>query len=501
MRYFIIQSDKDVEKVIDFLIKNIGLPSIHQRMNIYPANNQNNDSQIQILDNQVYFQESKRSKFINIKNKNLKSFFRYIARNDEYFFINDICLLQFSNCNILFDTYHGNIISTEDEKLIESIKQNFNFLFYENISEHKPISQLKKEKIFDSLENLNSKIKEYAIKTGLDIRSASPSMRIRLSNLSNNYSHIEKYYRLVMKDDLLSLESKENCNTNFKNMSIIIPIYNQDVTYTLLSIQGQNLSKEDKLKIQVILIDDGSQQNNIEQILKLKDTYDFKINIISFPENQGLSNARNVGFALAKYDIILFMDSDIVLSKNYLRDINTRLQIIPNGLFVAMRKNIESDSSILNKQSLINGVEKCNDFDDSRIITNRKDYHIGWDIAYNDDKIMILDDSNYFKQLGFGAKIGIYDLPAVVAGHNMAISRQLIKKFPIFSNQFEGWGMEDTYFASLVISNGCFVIPLLSSCVYHINHPPRSGNLEQKIKEARKNYELYNKLLDEKWEE
>ena len=348
---------------------------------------------------------------------------------------------------------------------------------------------------------MNSKIKEYAIKTGLDIRSASPSMRIRLSNLSNNYSHIEKYYRLVMKDDLLSLESKENYNTNFKNMSIIIPIYNQDVTYTLLSIQGQNLSKEDKLKIQVILIDDGSQQNNIEQISKLKDTFDFKIDIISFSENQGLSNARNVGFALAKYDIILFMDSDIVLSKDYLRDINTRLQIIPNGLFVAMRKNIEIDSSILNKQHLINGVEKCNDFDDSRIITNRKDYHIGWDIAFNDDKIMILDDSNYFKQLGFGAKIGIYDLPAVVAGHNMAISRWLVKKFPVFSNQFEGWGMEDTYFASRVISNGCFVIPLLSSCVYHINHPPRSGNLEQKIKEARKNYELYNKLLDEKWEE
>lgn len=110
-----------------------------------------------------------------------------------------------------------------------------------------------------------------------------------------------------------------------------------------------------------------------------------------------------------------------------------------------------------------------------------------------------MDDTNNFKELGFGAHIGIYNLSTVVTGHNMAINRSMLMKYPAFSNKFNGWGMKDSFFASSLISNGCFVIPVLSSCVYHINHLPRSGSMEQKSKEAAKNFELYNQMLDEEW--
>lgn len=60
--------------------------------------------------------------------------------------------------------------------------------------------------------------------------------------------------------------------------------------------------------------------------------------------------------------------------------------------------------------------------------------------------------------------------------------------------------MEDAYFSSKLISEGCYVIPVLSSCVYHINHPPRSGSIEQKKKEALINYNIYNDLLNKPWE-
>ena len=103
------------------------------------------------------------------------------------------------------------------------------------------------------------------------------------------------------------------------------------------------------------------------------------------------------------------------------------------------------------------------------------------------------------KAIGFGAHIGIYNLSTVVTGHNMAINRSMLMKYPAFSNKFNGWGMKDSFFASSLISNGCFVIPVLSSCVYHINHLPRSGSMEQKSKEAAKNFELYNQMLDEEW--
>ena len=164
-----------------------------------------------------------------------------------------------------------------------------------------------------------------------------------------------------------------------------------------------------------------------------------------------------------------------------------------------MRKNIDKTSSLLTKKSLLDGIEHSLNLDDSRVITTRKEYHIGWDKIIKNEKIAILDDTNNFKELGFGAHIGIYNLSTVVTGHNMAINRSMLMKYPAFSNKFNGWGMEDSFFASSLISNGCFVIPVLSSCVYHINHLPRSGSMEQKSKEAAKNFELYNQMLDEEW--
>ena len=88
----------------------------------------------------------------------------------------------------------------------------------------------------------------------------------------------------------------------------------------------------------------------------------------------------------------------------------------------------------------------------------------------------------------------------MVAGHNMALNRSAIKTSLPFSSEFKGWGMEDAYFSAKLVSDGCYVIPVLSSCVYHINHPPRSGSLEQKNKEALNNYNTYNDLLNQLWE-
>ena len=147
-----------------------------------------------------------------------------------------------------------------------------------------------------------------------------------------------------------------------------------------------------------------------------------------------------------------------------------------------MRKNIEANSDILKITNLINGIDSCTDFDDSRVITCGKEYHIGCDKAYLNEEFSILDDTDYFKELSFGSQIGIYNIATVVTGHNIALNKPFIKSNPPFSAEFKGWGMEDAYFSAKLISEGCYVIPVLSSCVYHINHQPRSGSLEKKEK-------------------
>lgn len=502
MKYFILETEENLNEVIEYLVGEVGFPSIQRRLNMYPEDDKG--TQVQAVNSRVFFRDHAQGKFVHVKNKNLKHLFAHIDEtNKKGYIINDIVLLEFPCANILFDTFHGNLLSTEDDEFAEVFRNKFPKLeMYTNINEHTAlVTDYEPEHIFDEVGNLNTKIKNYSNKTGLDIRSASGSVRLRLSNLSNDYSHIETYYKLLTHNDLLSFTSEPIYADKFQPMSIIIPVYNQNVVPTLLAIQGQNLAKEQKEKIQVILVDDGSTESVVDTIKDVREKLDYELNVITFDKNRGLSTGRNAGFSLAKHDLILFIDSDIILSKNYLYDINMRLQIVPNAIFVAMRKNIERDSDILREENLLKGTEPCFDFDDSRVTTHSKSYHIGWDKAFIGENVSVLDDTNYFKQLGFGSKVGIYDLSTVVTGHNMAINRSMIYKYPVFSTRFKGWGMEDSYFASTLISNGCFVIPVMSSCVYHINHIPHSGSMEQKAKEAAANYELYNQMLDEKWEE
>ena len=252
-------------------------------------------------------------------------------------------------------------------------------------------------------------------------------------------------------------------------------------------------------KIQVIIINDGSENNVVEEISTVRDKLDYDLDVVNLEHNMGLSNARNIGYAISKYDQILFMDSDIVLSKNYIYDMSVRLQLVPNAVFICMRKNIDKTSPILSEESLLNGVDECFDLDDSRIVTKGKNYHIGCDSSYINEEISILDDTDNFKELGYGSQIGIYNISTVVTGHNIAVNKQLIKSAQPFNSSFKGWGMEDAYFASKLVAEGCFVIPVLSSCVYHIDHPPRSGSAEKKQEEAFKNYTLYNELLNQGW--
>lgn len=496
MKYLVINNEKKTKKIISYLIEKESLPKIQSRLDIFE---ENGTFRIEILNNKISYRKNDRLKTVFVRNKNLKYFFKSLDNTKKYY-INDISVLRFNSCSLLFDTYHGTIISSDNEDIINKLQKKFDLLLYNNINDHKFNTFPKSQYLFDEIGNLNIKIKNYGIKVGLDIRSTSTSLRLRISNISNDYAYLERYYKYITCQDLLSINNYKTKKYSIKNMSIIIPVYNQNVIYSLLSIQGQNLSKEDKKKIQVIVIDDGSENNVIEEINQIRNKVDFELQIISLEKNMGLSNARNVGYAVAKYDYLLFMDSDIILSKDYIYDMNIRLQLIPNAIFICMRKNIDRDSYILDINNLIKGIDTCTTFDDSRIITKGKEYHIGCNKAYIGEEFAILDDTNYFKELSFGSQVGIYNISTVVTGHNIALNKSLIKSSIPFNTSFKGWGMEDAYFSANLIAQGCYVIPVLSSCVYHINHLPRSGSTEQKNKDALNNYNIYNELLDQIWE-
>ena len=92
-----------------------------------------------------------------------------------------------------------------------------------------------------------------------------------------------------------------------------MPVYNveQYIRPCLESVLNQELNE---MEYEVILVNDGSQDDSFGQI---QDIIDGHRNIIRIDQdNQGLSGARNTGLLHAKGDYILFVDSDDLLVKN-----------------------------------------------------------------------------------------------------------------------------------------------------------------------------------------
>ena len=99
-------------------------------------------------------------------------------------------------------------------------------------------------------------------------------------------------------------------------ISVIIPIYNTEkyLQESIESIIHQTIGFEDN--IQLILVNDASNDNSESICIKYKELYPKNIIYICQSENQGVSVARNEGMKYATGKYITFFDSDDLWSIN-----------------------------------------------------------------------------------------------------------------------------------------------------------------------------------------
>ena len=105
-------------------------------------------------------------------------------------------------------------------------------------------------------------------------------------------------------------------------VSVVIPVYNTGVLLdrTLKSITDQTLKD-----IEIICVDDGSTDDSLIY-LKKWEQYDTRIQVIAFPENKGVSCARNAGLDAALAPYIYFMDSDDWIDGDFLDAMYSKAQ-------------------------------------------------------------------------------------------------------------------------------------------------------------------------------
>jgi glycosyltransferase involved in cell wall biosynthesis len=112
-------------------------------------------------------------------------------------------------------------------------------------------------------------------------------------------------------------------------ISIIIPMYNRAtlVGETLDSVFAQTYADWE-----CIVVDDGSTDNSVEVVQKYVDK-DSRFKLLIRPEDRikGAPTCRNIGFENSRGELIVFFDSDDILSPQFFDSVVREMNNVPNA--------------------------------------------------------------------------------------------------------------------------------------------------------------------------
>lgn len=264
--------------------------------------------------------------------------------------------------------------------------------------------------------------------------------------------------------------------------SIIIPSYNSNerLRLNLLSLNFQDYAKND---VEVIVIDNGSTDNTMQMLrgIKLK----FPFSIIHIDENRGIANGRNQGILKAKGDILIFHDSDMIASKDYIaKHLNAHKQAntVVCGLswkriYSYYYKKFNNEQlSELEKHMPNKTISKLEDkyriITDAQIISGLlEEQSFDLDISFIKGLKEIVKE--------YGKDLSNYYLPwRFFITNNLSVDRKNVIDVGLFDNNIVKYGYEDYDLGIRLYKAGCKFIIAEDIVSIHQEHPQNFNYLD-----------------------
>ncbi len=97
-----------------------------------------------------------------------------------------------------------------------------------------------------------------------------------------------------------------------KSISVVIPTYNRPAQLALVLDEILKSEVSDFGDVEVIVVDDGSSEPIERAVLSKTAEFPFRLTYVH-QENAGPAKARNTGFGIARHEVVLFIDDDILV--------------------------------------------------------------------------------------------------------------------------------------------------------------------------------------------
>ena len=224
-------------------------------------------------------------------------------------------------------------------------------------------------------------------------------------------------------------------------VSVIIPYYQtpaETLERTLAALEGQAYPRD---LFEVVIVDDGSEPPLERPRSTLLDIKVLRQERCGF----GLARARNTGVRAAAHDILLFLDSDMLVETDWMVAHARWHHVVSDALTLGARGHVAMDGIDAEMVRRRTGSLK-------ELFSDRPADR-SWVEAY------LLRSNDLTSRTD--------DLYSVLVGANFGIRRHFYELVGGFDESFVRWGLEDTEFGYRVFSCGGLLVPVRNAFAWH----------------------------------
>lgn len=260
--------------------------------------------------------------------------------------------------------------------------------------------------------------------------------------------------------------------------SIIIPSYNANerLYLNLTALNCQSYNGDD---VEVVVIDNGSTDNTMEMLKDFELKYPLKI--IRIDKNRGIAYGRNEGILNSEGEILIFHDSDMIASKDYIEqhlEAHKKPNVVVCGLFwrrvfTYYYKHFTNDQ-VLNFEKIREkfGLHRLSLYWDGyplvedKWIKNEELLPYSFDLDFG----FINDLKEIVKQYGRGF-IDYYLPWRFCITNNLSVERQKVIDVGMFDPNIVRYGYEDYDLGVRLYKSGCSFVMADHIMSLHQEHP------------------------------